>query len=357
LALTWIRNPWWDGFWLLSGLPLGFLLLVLAHFNSTLPLAFFATALLSMGHAIAPICLAWGHSDFRPLLRARPIKHIACPILMLLLGAGVGIVMHVYYPTFHADFRALAGISVIDDLANPFAPMMLFYLLWNAFHFGKQNYGVMSIYRRKAAVSDPLQRHIDLIFCCFTTWATMSIPIVPALAKMVHGMIGWPAAHPFLDAIEAICVMGTFIVTAAMLVRERRNGWCVPRVLFIVTCSFGFVASFWFDVWAIAIVMINHWLVAIGLSSHVYSVHRHCSSSVVALVLIIVGVAMFALLFISVPPLAVKVTFPALGLRIGIGFVHFLYDRWVYKLSDPNVGATIGRNMFCLSTAYSGSKL
>jgi hypothetical protein len=33
-------------------------------------------------------------------------------------------------------------------------------------------------------------------------------------------------------------------------------------------------------------------------------------------------------------------------LRIGLGFVHFLYDRWVYKLSDPQVRAIIGRDIF-----------
>jgi hypothetical protein len=28
--------------------------------------------------------------------------------------------------------------------------------------------------------------------------------------------------------------------------------------------------------------------------------------------------------------------------RMGLGFVHFLYDRWIWKLSDPQVRATIG---------------
>jgi hypothetical protein len=31
--------------------------------------------------------------------------------------------------------------------------------------------------------------------------------------------------------------------------------------------------------------------------------------------------------------------------RIGLGFVHFLYDRWLWKLSDPRVRATIGRDL------------
>jgi hypothetical protein len=39
------------------------------------------------------------------------------------------------------------------------------------------------------------------------------------------------------------------------------------------------------------------------------------------------------------------------GGRLGLGFVHFLYDRRIYRFSDPMVGATIGREIFCLGTA------
>ena len=33
------------------------------------------------------------------------------------------------------------------------------------------------------------------------------------------------------------------------------------------------------------------------------------------------------------------------GMRWGVGFVHFLYSRWVWKLSDPQVRATIGKGL------------
>lgn len=31
--------------------------------------------------------------------------------------------------------------------------------------------------------------------------------------------------------------------------------------------------------------------------------------------------------------------------RLGLGFVHFLYSRWVWKFSDPRVRATISRDL------------
>jgi len=34
------------------------------------------------------------------------------------------------------------------------------------------------------------------------------------------------------------------------------------------------------------------------------------------------------------------------GIRgLGVSFVHFLYSRWIWKLSDPQVRATVGRDL------------
>lgn len=99
--------------------------------------------------------------------------------------------------------------------------------------------------------------------------------------------------------------------------------------------------------WGFAIIAVNHWLVAIGLSSHIYSVHRGRPPVVFAAVLIAVGMLTFALLFVSLPTFTLKMTTLAVGLRVGLGFVHFLYDRWIYKLTDGKVRSTIGRDIFC----------
>jgi hypothetical protein len=32
--------------------------------------------------------------------------------------------------------------------------------------------------------------------------------------------------------------------------------------------------------------------------------------------------------------------------RWGVGIAHFLYSRWIWKLSDPQVRATIGQDLF-----------
>jgi hypothetical protein len=43
------------------------------------------------------------------------------------------------------------------------------------------------------------------------------------------------------------------------------------------------------------------------------------------------------------PKLTLWLTAWAVGFRIGLGFVHFRHDRWIYKFSDPIVRGTIGK--------------
>ncbi len=92
-------------------------------------------------------------------------------------------------------------------------------------------------------------------------------------------------------------------------------------------------------------VSVNHWVVEIGLG---------CRASrrgwVFAAGLLLLTPVAF--LWVSGPTpygIALKPlegTILALyGVRLTVGFVHFCYSRWVWKLSDPHVRATIGRDL------------
>jgi hypothetical protein len=92
---------------------------------------------------------------------------------------------------------------------------------------------------------------------------------------------------------------------------------------------------------AIGFFAFNHSLAAIGISSHVLARRHGLSPWLFAALLLAAGAVVFWLLFYA-PGFSIRITMTALALRIGLGFVHFLYDRWVYKLSDPKVRAIVG---------------
>jgi hypothetical protein len=182
----------------------------------------------------------------------------------------------------------MLGVSIYGaaDYERPFVLMLVLYFLWDAYHFGMQNFGLLSLYRRMQR--SYRQRFVDK-WACF--------------AATILGML------------------------------------VIPRLLHIPYLS---LFVFGFFMW-------NHSLTAIGVSSHVLGNHHARSPWLFASALIIAGAIGFWLMFCA-PGFALRVTMTAIGLRVGLGFVHFLYDRWVYKLSDAKVRSTIGRNFFCRET-------
>jgi hypothetical protein len=351
--------------------------------------------LIQTGHLLSPLGLAWSHDGFRQIMRGQLIKYVALPAAIL------AITMLAAFASSYMAHVTFDAVEIKLLVEGPwYVPLQIIapvYALWNAYHFGMQAFGVMSIYRRKYAFnalvgcgtddcsaepsdrrdrrllrrstgnvvgnlstgvppskrrSDALsrgvssakaQRRIDMVYCCGVIWATMLVPFIPQIAKASHDLIGWPAhPHPFLDRVWIVYTAVAVLAMFAMLCRER----CLPRVLFILTDGLGMVLTFWFGLWGFAIVAMNHWLVAIGLASHT---QRRYPPTLFALALMVAGMALFCFLFMDLRTGALYFTVTAVGFRLGCGFVHFLYDRWLYKFSDAKVRATIGRDIFCLA--------
>jgi hypothetical protein len=139
------------------------------------------------------------------------------------------------------------------------------------------------------------------------------------------------------------CVALSLIATGGMLLREIRAGFFVPRLVFILTDGLALALIWWQPIIGTAVYSLNHWLVAIGLASHVYSGRWHWAF-VVAMLL--VGAVGFFWLIPTPNGTLLRVIPIIVSARLGLGFAHFLYDRWLWKLTDPRVRATIGRDLF-----------
>lgn len=90
-------------------------------------------------------------------------------------------------------------------------------------------------------------------------------------------------------------------------------------------------------------VIFQHQLAALGIAAHVWANHRRRSQLFFVAPLLVFGcLVSFGYSFLhSGWPLMLVI-----GLRATAGFGHFLYDRWVWRLSDPQVRATIGYDLF-----------
>jgi hypothetical protein len=254
--MTWVRSPWWDGFWILSGLPIG---LALIFLPPAVGFLFFTAAIfLETGHAFSPIVLAWSHAGLRRIAMDRWVEFVASPLL-------------VFVGVFLVPTNVVFGI----------------YYAWNIYHFGMQNFGVLSLYKRNQARSlDGRVR--DALIC---------------LGLTAFGMGALP-----------------------LLLSDR-------SLSLLLTGVFSF----------------SHWLTDIGLSSRV---SRHPWLFITAV--LAMGSVGFLWMVPRVDHMATRVIPAVLTARWGLGFVHFLYSRWVWNISDPKVRATIGRGIFSADAVHCG---
>jgi hypothetical protein len=258
--------------WLLSGLPIGLALVVLPPAGRLL--FFTAAVFLETGHSLSPIVMAWTHRGFRAIMFRQPKKFLLLPLVVFGSAFAIGVVTSVgstsFIPGPYHDRQ-------ITDLRNPFPILVWVYLIWNGYHFGMQNFGVLSLYRDKPRSAQ--RRQIDMFLC---------------IAGTALGMY----ALPMLAGSQSLAML------------------CVG------------IFSF------------NHWLVAIGLASRV---SRHTWVFIAAM--LGAGAVGFVWMIPASNGPMIRVIPVIICARMGLGFVHFLYDRWVWKLSDPLVRATIGRDL------------
>jgi hypothetical protein len=332
-TVMWIRSPSWDGFWILSGLPLGTALTGLGYVVSYRTIALVGVIVLATGHFMSPIVLAWCHGGYREIMMRRRIKFVWMPVAVASAGGSAAYIGGLFLPPVYVNPDTLGlVIQGLQSFENPLALMAVAYAFWNAYHFGMQAFGVMSIYRRKRGGYPESQRRIDMFYCCSVIWLGILIPLI--FRFFLH-------SQPFFDYFRYGCTALAFAAAGAMLCREH----CLPRVLFILTDALGIGLIFFGGLWGFAIISMNHWLVAIGLASHVYGVHRRVSPLPFALALAVMGGIVYCLLFVDLRTGLLHFTALAVGLRISLGFVHFLYDRWIWRLRDPRMRAIIGEDI------------
>jgi hypothetical protein len=286
--------------------------------------------------------LAWSHDGYRRHMLRHPNKYVGVPLLILIFGTLFGYLAGQYLSPIRIDPATLNATYDASDF-NPLYLLLQVMMLWNFYHFGMQAFGVMSVYRVKAGWYSAGQRRFDQVFCCAVCWLAMSLPLIHKLSNWLHGR-GLPSfqRQETLWAFIAIALASVGI----MLWREIAAGrLCVPRLVLIANSAVGLVAVVWWPILGFGIILMTHWLQAIGLAGHAsrHNIWTFCPA------LIIAGVVLYLGLFADwhnmlVIPATVAAT--AVGFReLGMGTVHFLMDRWVWKLSDPRVRETIGKSL------------
>jgi TonB family protein len=367
---AWVRGPLWDGFWMLSALWLAPIVLLLVHGysdpeSSPLDLLYFGlTALFWIGHRLSSTYLAYCTEAYRPLLRHQPIRFVLLP---LLITAGC---FALFLPADSAlpwtREERLIGLAIIDYACV-------------TYHFAAQHFGALSLYRSRADRGSCIQtRRWDRFFAL--TAGGVLVFVADILAGAVAYQDQWvdrwfPAWIVSTEnGIRDAATLALFAITAIMLVAELRTPrWSLPRILYIVGLAVmvGLAlrprSLFLF----LVIWTSQHWILATGLASQTPSAESAPTTGVVRRFLhtlnvrpwaVVLFLMLLSLVFLPIfeveanretgtyygdrifGSLAVQLRtstwLPALlALGFATGFIHYLLDRSVYRMSDPQVRA------------------
>jgi len=366
----WVRGPVWDGFWMLSALWLAPVVLLLVHGysnpeSSPLDLLYFGlTALFWIGHRLSSTYLAYCTEAYRPLLREQPIRFVVLPLLVTAGCFALFLPADSMLPWTREE--RLIGLAIIDYACV-------------TYHFAAQHFGALSLYRARAERGPCIQRRrLDRFFALAVGGGLVFVAdiLAGAVAYQDQWVDRWfPAWIVSAEhGIRGGAMLALFAITAIVLVAELRTPqWSLPRILYIVGLAVmvGLAlrprSLFLF----LVIWTSQHWILATGLASQTPSAESAPTTGVVrrffhglnvrpwAVVLFLISLSLVLLPIFEVEAnretgtyygdrifgalatqLRTSTWVPVLlALGFATGFIHYLLDRSVYRMSDPQVRA------------------
>jgi len=334
---------------------------------SPLNLLYFGlTALFWIGHRLCSTWLAYCTEAYRPLLRTQPLRFVVFPLLII---AGCFVVLlpaDTVLPWTRAE--RLVGLAILD-------------YAFVTYHFSAQHFGALSIYRGRVGRSTCLQtRRMDRLFALGVGGVLVFIADVLAGSVAYQDVWvdrwfvpSWIASAQ--DGIRIGAVSVLFSAAAAMLLAEARSPrWSLPRVLYVLGVT-AMVAIALYPRSPFLFLVIwtsQHWILATGLASRTPSgeaapaicgrVRRvlhalNIRPSAVLILFMVWSVVLLPLFEVEAnrqdgtyygdwifgafaTALRSSSWVPALvALGFATGFMHYLLDRNVYRLSNPEVRA------------------
>jgi hypothetical protein len=364
-----VRGPFWDAFWMQSALWLAPIVVWLGHGHanpesSPLDLLYFGlTALFWLGHRFCSTWLAYCTEAYRPLLRAKPVRFIVLPVLITVGCFAVFLPADLALPWTRAE--RLVALAIAD-------------YIWVTWHFASQHFGALSLYRSRAGRSVCVQtRRLDRFFALGVGGALVLVSDILAgtVAYQEHWIDRWFFPVWIVtaqDEIRTVATVALLIATTVMVAAEvRSRRWSLPRVLYIAGIALMvFLALQPRSLFLFLVVWTSqHWILATGLTSQIpagelapargrirRALHR-VNIRPWAVVLFLMVLSVLLLPFFEVEAnrqdgtyygdrifgalataLRTSAWAPALvAFGFATGFIHYLLDRSVFRMSDPQV--------------------
>jgi hypothetical protein len=366
VSKNWLHSARWDALTVLSGLTLCGLLLMFRPFGLDVRVAlilFTFDRALGMVHSWSTTFLVVGSKMFAEVRRSDPDRYVRVPVALFLGSIALGV--------------AIAKTVNISDTGSVDAQSLLYYvpyigLFWvgHFWHFGRQDFGVLSLYRTRALQQRPIDRKVDEIYAQLMMYIIQPLIYFNAFTRspfttLFAWLTGWQVYTHTLATAAVCAALG---MTAVILFFEwRKPTRSLGKSLYYLVMLFHpallyFSGPSFFVYWHISYLW-SHWIIASYLSAKInvgFEMQRRKSfARSVAEHLLIVG-GMSAMIVAVFSPFAgmsllngdfvdaretIRLLSPDQYLWVGIYFgfglgeqlVHYYCDRCLFRFKNANV--------------------
>jgi len=332
--------------------------------SSPLDVLYFGlTALFWIGHRLCSTYLAYCTEAYRPLLRAQPIRFVVLPLLITIGCFAIFLPADSALPWTRSE--RLVALAIVD-------------YAWVTYHFAAQHFGALSLYRSRVGRAACAQtRRLDRFFALSVGGLLVFVAdvLAGAVAYQDQWIDRWPFAGWIVSAQDGIrngATLALLLATALVLLLEfRSRQWSLPRVLYIV--GIAVMVGIALQPRSLFLFLViwtsQHWILATGLASQTPAAEPKPMRGIFrralhelnirpwAVLLFLMGLSILLLPFFEVEANRQDGTYygdrifgaiatglrssswvPALiALGFATGFIHYLLDRSIYRMSDPQV--------------------
>jgi hypothetical protein len=355
----WIRSATWDGIWILSGFWVASLFLLLP-LNRAQPLILIFTLFFWISHRFSSLYLALCVREYQPVLQSKKGYFLVFPLCL-----GLALLAFLLCP------ESILPLS----LFNRFLLLGSIDYFFSLYHFSVQHYGLLSVYRGKLphGQKDPSLLKWDW-WVCIAVSGIFSI-----ILDLLYGEWALLFGHSkaFTPQFSDVTIFGIKAALTGCLVLiwgftlrvylQKKQG--LARCLYFSSLCYLTLISFYVaPLVYFAMVQIQHWLVALGLSTHMagnslaespqsrwYKIWTWVNQQRWAPLVVLISLSLFLTPFLeadlyianhfdsanlSMPYLLQELTasgwiFGLGGLALFSSFLHYIYDRGVFRFSDP----------------------
>jgi hypothetical protein len=360
----WVSSLRWDLFWMFSAFWTSALLWsAVAGLGSARAgaILFGVGGVLSVIHSWSTSYAVIASPLLRDARRRNPRKFVAMPIAIaagsIALGYAVGAT------------NALPHQSPLTGEQALWALYLGLFWVGHFWHFGNQDFGVLSIYRAKARQTTPRERKVDKAYAvammfviqpCVYFKAVTRSPLSEAFFSFV------PISREVVAVVAAWAVASAVVFTLVVIGYELRKANSSLPKLFYYLVMLAHPLVLYFVHWRLAfyyfaVYLVSHWLIAIGLVGRIHTNYRRAAGATPASALLyytvrlapfVIAAWLFELAFGNYDVFSgggYKQTLSAvwpdwrgvLGLILGVflaeQLLHYYCDRCLFRFRDPDV--------------------